>query len=309
VATDPPSEYSAVVGQSSAGTGVFGQSFQAGTPTPVGYGTTEPTTDRNVGVYGYSNSGAGVEGNSPIDIGVYAKNDSATFPALFVESEGGTDAMSSEAFATYGDITGGQVVAYSSGDFYASGNITSGTEGMLSRTRNPNTDLTTYAAQHTEDTVEDFGSAQLIDGSATVPLGADFRQTINNALPYMVFLTPYGDNRGLYIASRTPAGFVVREAQSGRSTLAFDYRIVARPYGTPHARLPHLASLHSNGLNPPRRAAYAHQRLAAYEAARLALPEPRKAGKLTAHRRFAVNNIPAGPPPSVRALSQQFRLH
>ena len=52
-------------------------------------------------------------------------------------------------------------------------------------------------------------------------------------------MTPNGDTNGLYVAMRTPTGFVVRETRGGRSTLSFDYRIVAHQYGGTGLRLPH----------------------------------------------------------------------
>jgi hypothetical protein len=36
---------------------------------------------------------------------------------------------------------------------------------------------------------------------------------------------------GLYVAAKSARGFIVREAQGGRSTIAFDYRIVATALG------------------------------------------------------------------------------
>jgi len=70
-----------------------------------------------------------------------------------------------------------------------------------------------------------------------VRFDAEFASVIDRGSDYAVFLTPEGDNRGLYVAQRTPSGFVVRESQSGRSTLAFSYRIVATPYASTERRL------------------------------------------------------------------------
>lgn len=235
--TAPPYYESGVYGQSNAGQGVYGVNLH-NTGSGVGY-----DTNRYAGVYGFGNDGPGVEGYSFSDIGMYAKNDNINYPTIFAENEAGTTS-GGISFYAFNDVTDDYTIVDSKGDLYTSGSITSGSDTYQATTRNPGSDLTTYSAQHTEATVEDFGSAQLVNGTATIALASDFRQTINTALPYMVFLTPYGDNRGLYIASRTSAGFIVREAQSGRSTLAFDYRIVARPYGTLEARLPHLSTMH-----------------------------------------------------------------
>ena len=131
------------------------------------------------------------------------------------------------------------------GDLYVDGFI-SDQNGTFARTRNPNSDAMSYGAQVAEPTMEDVGRAQLVNGSASVPLRSDFRQTIDSA-QYMVFLTPHGDSNGLYVASESAGGFVVRESHAGRSTLGFDYRIVAQQFGAKLGRLPRYASLHKRG--------------------------------------------------------------
>ena len=51
---------------------------------------------------------------------------------------------------------------------------------------------------------------------------------------YQVMLTPDGDTRGLYVASKTATAFVVREVEGGRGSFDFDYHIYATTLG--HAR-------------------------------------------------------------------------
>jgi hypothetical protein len=53
----------------------------------------------------------------------------------------------------------------------------------------------------------------------------------------MVFVSPQGDNHGLYVTQISGRGFVVRESYGGHATLAFDYRIVAKPFDTNAVRL------------------------------------------------------------------------
>lgn len=45
-------------------------------------------------------------------------------------------------------------------------------------------------------------------------------------------------HRGLYVTRKSPSGFAVRESQGSHTTLAFGYRIVAKPFGDRSARLP-----------------------------------------------------------------------
>ena len=80
-------------------------------------------------------------------------------------------------------------------------------------------------------------TAHLVNGVANVRIDRTFESAIDGS-SYYVFLTPVGATRGLYVSKKTPGGFEVREAQEGRSTLSFDYRIFARPLDAPKDRLP-----------------------------------------------------------------------
>jgi hypothetical protein len=88
-----------------------------------------------------------------------------------------------------------------------------------------------YGSQATSPTIEDTGSAQLVNGLAYVALDPAFAQTIDPRVAYHVLLTPDGDTRGLFVASKGPNGFVVREVQGGRSSLTFDYHLYASAFG------------------------------------------------------------------------------
>lgn len=74
---------------------------------------------------------------------------------------------------------------------------------------------------------EDFGRASLQGGSATVALEARFAALVHDD-EYHVFITPEGDCKGLYVASRSLESFVVRESQNGTSDVAFSYRLAIR---------------------------------------------------------------------------------
>jgi hypothetical protein len=95
-----------------------------------------------------------------------------------------------------------------------------------------------YASLGTVPTIEDYGEAQLANGQAYVTLEREFANVIDQQRSYLVFLTPEGDNRGLYVTQKTVRGFVVRESQGGHSSIAFSYRIIAKPYGNDRPRLP-----------------------------------------------------------------------
>jgi len=94
-----------------------------------------------------------------------------------------------------------------------------------------------YAMQSPENWMEDFGSANLEKGVAVVTLDPAFAETVTADSSYHVFLTPNGDSKGLYVISKTPTTFEVRESGGGTSSLSFDFRITAKRRGYEAQRL------------------------------------------------------------------------
>ena len=97
-----------------------------------------------------------------------------------------------------------------------------------------------YAMQSAENWFEDAGSGQLSNGSARIELESAFAQTVNAGVEYHVFLTPNGDSKGLYVSQKTATSFEVHEQGGGTSSIAFDYRIMAKRKGYENVRLEDL---------------------------------------------------------------------
>jgi hypothetical protein len=97
--------------------------------------------------------------------------------------------------------------------------------------------VSVYAMQAAENWFEDAGSGQLSEGSTHIALDPTFAQTVNTSADYHVFLTPKGDCEGIYVSNETPQGFEVHELRGGRSSIAFDYRIMAKRNGFENIRL------------------------------------------------------------------------
>jgi len=95
----------------------------------------------------------------------------------------------------------------------------------------------TYSVQSPENWIEDFGSGSMKNGVALVSLDPGFVETVSGSADYHVFLTPSGDSKGLYVSRKTASGFEVRESDGGKSSIAFDYRIVAKRRGHETERL------------------------------------------------------------------------
>lgn len=122
----------------------------------------------------------------------------------------------------------------------------------------------TFSPRTAAPIVEGTGTAQLVDGEALVRLDPVFAASMESRAPYRVFITPDGDSNGLYVPEKTAAGFVVRESKGGRSTISFDYRVVATALGqlgqrmsvADGAMLPrsvHMTPTHAARISPPAR--------------------------------------------------------
>lgn len=240
-------------GRSSSSYGAFGTS--ATSAGVVG------TSFSSSGVYAASSSGTGLEAHSSTGSagrffagnGTAIEGNTSTGYGLIARTGGSVGAYVTNSNGNGTDITGsyigllGRSNAYpmlltnasAANLFYVdgSGNVWShGTYNTFARTRSGQSTLA-YSPQTTAPSVEDVGAAQLVNGTATIRFDTAFAASIDGQSAYHVFLTPGGDTRGLFVAVKTPTGFVVRETQGGRGTLSFDYRIVASAVGRGSERM------------------------------------------------------------------------
>jgi hypothetical protein len=228
--------------------GGTGDGIDATTSSTTGYGV--KGTSQNVGVLGseggISKTGtnigqfAGVWGDTGVSgttgvlgtgdeaYAAYFVNDSADFPAVLAENTGGGgNGLALEALGSSGSCT-----IDASGNAGCTGEV--GADASVDKGARK---VSLYAIQSPENWFEDFGSGTLTNGVATVTLDPTFAQTINATNEYHVFLTPKGESEGLYVSHETPQGFEVHEQRGGRSSVAFDYRIVAKRAGYEKQRL------------------------------------------------------------------------
>ncbi|MGA2593115.1 MAG: hypothetical protein ABSH32_24625, partial [Bryobacteraceae bacterium] len=260
--------YGTTSGGASGSVGVYGSATATA--------TTSPTAGPIYGVYGMATAGgccfsAGVAGtgstisatgselglpdagvwgdssnfsaHSGFDWAVLGTADDSTAVAAFNNSSDETQATiyainsstgaGSEVLYAGGDTggTGGTCTIYGNGDLNCSGTITPTAQTADGRR------VRLYAVASPQNWFEDFGSGQLSGGSAKISLDATFASTVNTGEAYHVFLTPNGDCKGLYVASKTAGGFEVRELGGEASSISFDYRIVAKRRGYESVRL------------------------------------------------------------------------
>jgi hypothetical protein len=194
-----------VVGTSTTGNGVGG------------------TSTSSSGVIGQSSTGFGAVGISQSFSGVLAQSSSSSAEALRVVSNGSGPLIRASNSSK-------EVMSLdNAGNLTVTGSVTQfGTPNLLTRNAQGGRTIM-YSPKQSVATVEDAGEGQLVDGQSVVHIDPAFAATMDTRRQYLVFITPQGDTNGLYVIDKTPAGFVVRE-HDGRSSVAFDYRIVANPY-------------------------------------------------------------------------------
>jgi hypothetical protein len=231
--------------------GVLGATFNNGYAGV--YGFDRAPGPNSYAVLGYSFSGDGVEAISLNNgdglsafsrgIGVDAENDSASSPALLVAGAETTKSVPLILAQNNNnsDTTGRADVfsVASDGSVVSAGTITASSSPLIVTRGAGTARYVAYGSRASTPTIEDVGFATLANGRAAVRLDPAFASTIDGRSPYAVFLSPEGENDGLYVTAKTTTGFLVREGHGGKSTLPFSYRIVARPLDMPAAqRLP-----------------------------------------------------------------------
>ena len=237
-----------VLGLSLNGSGVAGATIStdpSGQAGVEGADANNSPSSANVGVFGFSLEDIGVFGQSRDGIGVFANVRNAGATALFMHNKGGGVLM--RGFVGSGTSATKVVELDGAGNLTLAGSLTqNGTPMVVTRTTRGQGVLA-YGALHSMATVEDFGEAQLANGQAIVRLDPAFASTLDPRSNYMVFITAQGETHGsLYVAQKSAQGFVVRETQAGRSNVAFDYRIVGRPFGSTAQRLPVWTGFHTS---------------------------------------------------------------
>jgi hypothetical protein len=199
----------------------------------------------NDGVLGLTNNGyfgvEGVGGSGSVG-GVYGAADAGNY-GVFGESGGVGVEGSSDATPLAAANSAGTVVW----SVDASGTVTTTANAQALATVRGGERARTFVPTSTTPLLEDVGSATLVRGVSTVRFDPAFGSSISSGV-YQVFITPNGESKGLYVERKTASEFTVRENSNGRSTIGFDYRIVAKPFadtGTRIAIAPSAASFES----------------------------------------------------------------
>ncbi len=222
----------AVAGTSTSGSGVYGSTSNEKSPsTQFGVWGNDVASNYggNIAVYGTSQIGSAIVGVSG--------DETAIFTA--------TNTVGAQPFYA-GDSAGDSCAVLTGAAFGGATLFCSGAESSIVQTGGDHW-VHLYSVQSPENWFEDFGSGQLVNGSAEIALEPLFAQTIVSG-DYRVFPVPNGECKGLYIAQKTASGFVVQELGGGQSNVLFDYRIVARRRGYENVRLTDATKVRAHSL-------------------------------------------------------------
>lgn len=251
-----------VLGLSTDGIGIFGQgedeaagSFYSNSGTGLSATTTDGTalyaiSAGSFGLLAYPGNGIAIDATSNTTGYVVVADSTSTTSGIGLQTTAPYIGAVSRAEAG----SGFPIVATNAGStdlFWIDGVGDAHAYGYDTTSKTRTGDVAVaYSPTSTTPTIEDDGTARLVDGTAVVHLDRAFAQSIDLGTSYHVTLTSDGDTLGLYVASETPTDFVVREAQGGRDTLDFDYHISTAPAGESGARMAKLSEGQAQKLMP-----------------------------------------------------------
>jgi len=213
---------------------------------------------RNSGVLGYNNNAAqwgalGYKSSASTPYGVYG---STAYSSGAGSVRGATATVSTGiGGGFYGDLFGADIHGnvygtytegknyglYSNGNMFTNGlgvqlqDVSAGS-GQRTIAGSATKMAVLYDNVSTDVTVQTAGTSQLVNGTCTVNLSADFIKVMSpNDVP-AISLTPYGPN-SLYVASVNANGFVVKD-MSGNSNIKFSYVVIVKRIGYEQPQLP-----------------------------------------------------------------------
>jgi len=107
--------------------------------------------------------------------------------------------------------------------------IGNGTVSTIVSGVSPGEEKIMFAPEAPEVLFQDYGTGQLVNGTATIQLDPILTRNIyvSNDKPLKVFIQLEGDCNGVFVTNKSATGFTVKELQGGTSNAPFSWKIVA----------------------------------------------------------------------------------
>ncbi len=150
-------------------------------------------------------------------------------PSVAIPTEGTHHTYYGGYFYSGGSTAGGYAYAGARRNGTNYKIIGSGTVSTIVEGLNPNEKKTMFAAEAPEVLFEDYGTGQLVNGTATINIDPIFSRNIHVSAekPLKVFIQLEGDCNGVYVTNKSASGFTVKELQNGNANVPFSWHIVA----------------------------------------------------------------------------------
>jgi hypothetical protein len=178
-----------------------------------------------------TNTYAGVVGTADDNYAGFFRNNSENGPTIVAENDNSDG--STGLFKVFKGVTPLGTCGIGDGNLSCTGQVK-----MLATTGGGAHTVETYAPQAAESWMEDYGTGAMEGGHGVVQIDPTFADTVTADTSYHVFLTPLGELKSpLYVTKISATSFEVREANGGKSSIGFDYKIVAKRRGYEAQRL------------------------------------------------------------------------
>jgi hypothetical protein len=201
-------------GGGGAFTGLYQGSYSYGTNTTDGVGA--------IGI------GNGVTSISTPAVGAGVSGEGVTFGVV---GYGYTVAVANDHWGGYFDY-----LASANGFSYVGGRtggtdygiLSSGTKSTMVKDAQGNNRIM-YCPEAPEVLFEDYGTGQLVNGTAHIELDPIFTRNIavSEDKPIKVFVQLEGNCKGVFVANKTATGFDVVELDGGTSNIKFTWHVIA----------------------------------------------------------------------------------
>ncbi len=236
--------------QSGIGIGAYSEAYSASSQGTVCCAGFYPIGSWSDTAGNTSTTNPGIAALTTVDNGwSLVSYSNSAYSTVYLENDETSDA-NSLVLETVGGNFGGVCTIDVSGNLYCSGSVS-----PVVPVDGGSKKVALYAVEAPESWFEDAGSGQLANGSAVIHLESMFGQSVNTSIDYHVFLTPNGDCKGLYVSQKSPTSFEVHELGGGTSSVAFDYRIMAKRKGFENIRMADKTKAFAASIRPTKRSA------------------------------------------------------
>lgn len=202
------------------------------------------------GALGYANSSGTV--NAAYGFGLTFTQGSSTgmeleeFYKMYPEADPLSQPNNMVGLAMYGGVMGGWVRGLVYGEhvkgkrygLYVDG--TTYTNKPISQLIDNGTDKRTVTYSNASMTADVYtkGTAELVNGQATITFEKNYSSVISERTPVIVTVSPLGETKGVYVTNVTANGFTVKENGGGNSSVKFSWIAVGSRSDAEGIKLP-----------------------------------------------------------------------